>query len=153
MLYGRTDPESLVPYQPFITALAALRRAPRARSRCRAELALELTELARFVPALRRHVPEQREPLADDAETRRYRLFEGVTRMLAFAARERPVVLLLDDLHWADAVDDAAARPPAAGRRADAPARARHRPRQFEGELLDAGCAASRRSSASRSPG
>ena len=48
-------------------------------------------------------MPEARESLAEDADTRRYRLFEGVTRMLAFAARERPVVLLLDDLHWADA--------------------------------------------------
>ena len=67
------------------------------------EIAAELTELARFVPELRRHVPELRETLSDDPETRRYRLFEGVTRMLAFAARERPVVLLLDDLHWADA--------------------------------------------------
>ena len=47
-------------------------------------------------------MPELREPLAEEPETRRYRLFEGVTRLLAFAARERPVVLILDDLHWAD---------------------------------------------------
>ena len=67
------------------------------------ELAGELTELARFVPELRRHVPELRQSLSDEPELRRFRLFEGVKRMLAFAARERPVVLLLDDLHWADA--------------------------------------------------
>ena len=48
-------------------------------------------------------MPELRETLSDEPETRRFRLFEGVNRMLAFAARERPVVLLLDDLHWADA--------------------------------------------------
>ena len=47
-------------------------------------------------------MPELREPLAEEPETRRYRLFEGVTRLLAFVARERPVVLILDDLQWAD---------------------------------------------------
>ena len=101
VLYGRNDPESLVPYQPFIAALQHY-IAHREDLRLPPEITLELSELARFVPALRRHVDEQHASLADDAETRRYRLFEGVTRMLAFAARERPVVLLLDDLHWAD---------------------------------------------------
>ena len=47
VLYGRRDAESLVPYQPFITALAALRRAPRAarpaaRARARADRARPL---------------------------------------------------------------------------------------------------------------
>ncbi len=102
VLYGRNDPESLVPYHPFIAALQHY-VAHREQLRLPAELALELSELARFIPALRAQVPEARESLAEDADTRRYRLFEGVTRMLAFAARERPVVLLLDDLHWADA--------------------------------------------------
>jgi hypothetical protein len=102
VLYGRNDPESLVPYQPFIAALDHF-VAHRDHLQLPQELALELTELARFVPGLRRHVPELRETLVEEPEMRRYRLFEGVTRTLAFAARERPVVLLLDDLHWADA--------------------------------------------------
>jgi hypothetical protein len=42
------------------------------------------------------------EPLAVEPDARRYRLFEAVTRVLAFIAAERPVVLILDDLHWAD---------------------------------------------------
>ena len=59
-----------------------------------AELELELAELARFVPGLRRHVPARaRAARPRSPETRRYRLFEAVTRVLAFAARERPVVL------------------------------------------------------------
>ena len=101
VLYGRNDPESLVPYQPFIAALQHY-FAHREELRLPPEITLELGELARFVPALRRHVSEHQASLADDAETRRYRLFEGVTRTLHLAARERPVVLLLDDLHWAD---------------------------------------------------
>ena len=81
MLYGRNDPESLVPYQPFIAALQHY-FAHREDLRLPQEITLELSELARFVPALRRHVGDQHASLADDAETRRYRLFEGVTRML-----------------------------------------------------------------------
>ena len=81
----------------------ALRRPPRdarpaARARGRADRARALRPAAappRAGARARRS--------ADEPETRRFRLFEGVNRMLAFAARERPVVLLLDDLHWADA--------------------------------------------------
>ena len=102
VLYGRSDPEALLPYQPFITALAHF-VSHRETLVLPREIAGELTELSRFVPELRRHVPELRQTLSDEPETRRFRLFEGVNRMLAFAARERPVVLLLDDLHWADA--------------------------------------------------
>ena len=101
VLYGRNDPESLVPYQPFIAALDHY-VSHREHLRLPPELALELTEVARFVPGLRKYVPELKQTLAEEPEMRRYRLFEGVTRLLAFAARERPVVLLLDDLHWAD---------------------------------------------------
>ena len=55
-----------------------------------AELEPELAELARFVPALRRHLPELREPIAEDPETRRYRLFEAVTRLLALRRPRAP---------------------------------------------------------------
>ena len=99
VLYGRSDPESLVPYQPFITAIQHL-IAHRPTLAVPEELEPELIELARFIPALRRHV-SFREPSPDDPENR-FRLFEAVTRLLAFAAREHPTVLVLDDLQWAD---------------------------------------------------
>ncbi|MBE2319757.1 AAA family ATPase [Solirubrobacter sp. CPCC 204708] len=101
ILYGRNDAESLVPYQPFVTAVQHF-MAHRATLEFPPELGPELSELARLVPALRRHLPELREPAAEDGETRRYRLFEAVTRVLARAARDAPTVLILDDLHWAD---------------------------------------------------
>src|SRR5712671_2486882 len=37
-----------------------------------------------------------------DPEGQRYRLFEAVAGMLAVASRARPILLLFDDLHWAD---------------------------------------------------
>jgi predicted ATPase len=35
-------------------------------------------------------------------ESQRYRLFETVAALLATASRMRPMLLVLDDLHWAD---------------------------------------------------
>ncbi len=101
VLYGRCDLESLVPYQPFVAAVQHL-IAQRQTIDLPAELEPELAELARFVPALRRHLKPTQDPLAEDGDTRRYRLFEAVTRVLAYAARETPMVLILDDVQWAD---------------------------------------------------
>ncbi len=102
VLYGRSDVESLVPYQPFITGFGHYLAGPQAVA-LPPELAPELRELARFVPALRPHLPAAEDSaLPDEPQTRRYRLHAAVTRVLAAAARERPVLLALDDLHWAD---------------------------------------------------
>ena len=65
VLYGRSDPESLVPYQPFVTAIQHY-LAHRDTLELPGELELELSELARLVPALRRHLPELRDPIAED---------------------------------------------------------------------------------------
>jgi tetratricopeptide (TPR) repeat protein len=100
ILYGRSDAESIVPYQPFITAIQHyLADAGEALAR---DLDLELAELGRFIPGLRRDARSLVEPLVVEADAKRYRLFQAVTRVLAFIAAERPVVLILDDLHWAD---------------------------------------------------
>src|SRR3954470_24091419 len=37
-----------------------------------------------------------------DSEEARFRLFDSVTSLLLAAARDRPIVIALDDLHWAD---------------------------------------------------
>jgi DNA-binding SARP family transcriptional activator len=38
-----------------------------------------------------------------DADTARFRFFEATTRLLAAVAEHRPVVVVLEDIHWADA--------------------------------------------------
>ena len=53
----------------------------------------------RLVPQLRRRLPELPEP---DGEVDRLIVFEDVAEMLARASRSRPMLLVLDDLHWAD---------------------------------------------------
>ena len=100
VLFGRSDEETLVPYQPFVTALGHY------LTDCgedfEGELDAELSELSRLNPALRQSRPQLEEPLAIEPEMRRYRLFNAVASVLAFIARRRPAVLILDDLQWAD---------------------------------------------------
>jgi len=61
--------------------------------------------LAQLVPSLRERLPALPEADASAAASpeARWRLFEAVKRALVNAAQERPLVLLLDDLHWAAA--------------------------------------------------
>jgi class 3 adenylate cyclase len=58
--------------------------------------------VATILPELRERYPElpTLPPLDDEAE--RLRLFEGVASFLRSAASSQPLVVVLDDLHWAD---------------------------------------------------
>jgi DNA-binding SARP family transcriptional activator len=60
-------------------------------------------DVARIVPELRELVPNLPRPPAVDPEGARFRLFDAVITLLRNAARSRPLVLVLEDLHVADA--------------------------------------------------
>ncbi len=59
-------------------------------------------EIAQMVPEVRERLPALAAPPALEPEQARFRLFDSVTTFLKNAARRRPLVLILDDLHWAD---------------------------------------------------
>src|SRR3990172_3162271 len=67
-----------------------------------AHVAAHGSELARLVPALVDRVPDLSQSRATDADTERFLLFAAVVGMLAMASERQPVVLVLDDLQWAD---------------------------------------------------
>lgn len=106
VLFGRCPQEALLPYQPFVEAMRPLLAAlPAGRA---ASLAgAGAGELGRLVPELADRLPGEPQALApaigEDPRGARYRLFESVARLLSAASAERPAVLALDDLHWAEA--------------------------------------------------
>ena len=58
--------------------------------------------IAQIIPELRDRLPDLPAPPPLDSEQARFRLFDAVTTFLKRAAESRPLVLILDDLHWAD---------------------------------------------------
>jgi DNA-binding SARP family transcriptional activator len=59
-------------------------------------------EIARLLPELGRQPSGPPRPPAVDAQGARFRLFDAVTALLCDAAVDRPLVIVLDDLHAAD---------------------------------------------------
>jgi predicted ATPase len=85
-----------VPYQPFVEALGRyVREAPAPA------LGRLAGELVRLVPEVASRVPGLPPPLRSDPETERYRLFDALAAWLAAASESAPVLLVVDDLHWA----------------------------------------------------
>ena len=59
--------------------------------------------MARLVPELRDRLPNLAPPSTMEPGQARFRLFDGVTTLLRNAARRQPLLVVLDDLHRADA--------------------------------------------------
>lgn len=59
-------------------------------------------EIAELLPELRERLGPLPEPRVGDDDQARFRLFDSVTAFLRRTSARRPLVLVLDDLHWAD---------------------------------------------------
>ena len=70
--------------------------------RVKAELGSLGGELTRVLPDLAARVSGLAAPVQTDPETERHRLFEAVSDFLAAMSVTDPVILVLDDIHWAD---------------------------------------------------
>jgi DNA-binding SARP family transcriptional activator len=87
-------------YWPWVQSLRAYveRSEP---AQLRSQLGAGAAELAQIVPELREIIGQVPEP-SPETEGARFRLFDATARFLKAAAAERPLVLVLDDLHAAD---------------------------------------------------
>jgi tetratricopeptide (TPR) repeat protein len=101
VLYGRSDEETLLPYQPFVEALTHY-AAHTSVARLEQQVERAGAELLRLLPDLSRVLPKLPESARAEPETERYRLFEAVGSLFAQIGAERPVVMLMDDLQWID---------------------------------------------------
>lgn len=101
VLYGHCDEDMGASYQPWVQALGGLIEHC-ASGVLSAHVDRQGGELARLVPELARRVPDVPAPRLSDPETERYLLFAAIVDLLARATAAEPMVVLLDDLHWAD---------------------------------------------------
>jgi class 3 adenylate cyclase len=99
VLWGScSEAELVLPYLPFVEALGNHldEQQPAA---VRANLGAAAAELAQLFPQLAEGPPTV--PVGDPAQAK-LRLFESVVTLLKLWARDRGLLLVLDDIHWAD---------------------------------------------------
>jgi class 3 adenylate cyclase len=101
MLFGRCFEEEAQPYVPFVEAIRQFVTA-RPRDAVAAALGDGAAEIAKLVPEIHERLPGLEPPSDLAPEQERQRLFERVSAFLMRAAHATPMVLILDDLHWAD---------------------------------------------------
>lgn len=100
VLYGRCDEDVGFAFQPFVEALRAYVSAcPPALLRDQAGRGA--AELERLLPELSDLIGEVTPPIRPDAALDQYLMFEAVVGFLGAVAARAPVLLVLDDLHWA----------------------------------------------------
>ena len=100
VLWGRCDEDHVAPFQPFAEALGRYFHAESA-DRISRMPNWQLAELSRLVVRLREYAAPF-EPDAGDPETNRFRFFEAVTETLNELAGSGTLLLVVDDLHFAD---------------------------------------------------
>ena len=68
----------------------------------RSEMGAGAADIAEVVSDVRERLPGLASPPQLEPEQARFRLFDSITSFLKTASQRHPLVLVLDDLHWAD---------------------------------------------------
>jgi DNA-binding SARP family transcriptional activator len=101
VLYGRCDEEELFPFGPWVDMLRP--RLARMGEPELAELVRGAPELARLLPEIHNRVPGlDGLPAGGDPETQRRQMFGAVVNVVRRLASQGPVLMVVDDVHWAD---------------------------------------------------
>ncbi len=93
--------EGIPPYWPWIRMirLFAYQRDPQTLA---AELGSGAADIAHLVSEVRERLPNLTSPAKDKSESSRFALFDAIATFLNRASQSQPLVLFIDDLHWAD---------------------------------------------------
>ncbi len=101
VLFGHCEEDLSTPYQLFAEALGHfVAHAP--EEQLVAHVESHGSELFRLVPSLANRIPDLPPSRATDSDTERFLLFDAVVGLLSSVGVDQPVVLVLDDLQWAD---------------------------------------------------
>ena len=106
VLWGRCHEEAgAPPYWPWVQILRAYIEAS-SLDEVRLNMGAAAKDIAALVPELLdapQHIEESNRSL-DAASSARFRTFDAISQFLQQAAHQVPITLILDDLHWADAL-------------------------------------------------
>jgi DNA-binding CsgD family transcriptional regulator len=69
----------------------------------RQDMGAGAADIAQLVPSVHERLPDLPTPPPTEPDAARFRLFDSLSGFLRAAAARRPLLLVLDDLHWADA--------------------------------------------------
>lgn len=101
VLFGHCEEDLVTPYQLFAETLGHyVTHAP--EEELRAHVAEHGSELVRLVPSLASRIPDLPPTKVTDADSERSALFAAVIGMLSTASAQSPVLMMLDDIQWAD---------------------------------------------------
>jgi tetratricopeptide (TPR) repeat protein len=98
---GCYDGEWAPPFGPFAEAITAYARQAEPDI-LREDLGFGAAPIARVIPAVRERLPDLPEPVSLQPDEERFRLLDAIGQFLSAVARHTPLLLVLDDLHWAD---------------------------------------------------
>ena len=90
------------PYLPYVEIIEQAISNPRSPLALREALGDVAPEIARIAPALRRAFPDIPPPIELPAELARRYVWNSFGEFLGRAAQGQPLLLVLEDLHWAD---------------------------------------------------
>jgi DNA-binding CsgD family transcriptional regulator len=95
------DGDRVLPYAPFLDLLRSAIGGATGAS-LRELLGITAPELVSLLPELAPRLPEVDPAVAAEPEQHKRRLFHALAQFLGALARQQPLVLVLEDLHWAD---------------------------------------------------
>ena len=103
VLWGKCyEGEGAPPYWPWVQPIRAYIQ-DRDPEHLSSIMDTGASDIAEIVPQLVQKLPDLKpSPALDSPEANRFRLFESVTTFLKSASETQPLVLVLDNLHWAD---------------------------------------------------
>jgi DNA-binding winged helix-turn-helix (wHTH) protein/predicted ATPase len=97
-----SEHDEAVAYLPFVEILESFVERPQSQDRLRAALGPEASELARLLPKLRNVLPALPPSRSLPPAQARRHLLNSFFDFAARAASDRPALMILEDLHWAD---------------------------------------------------
>jgi ATP/maltotriose-dependent transcriptional regulator MalT len=95
------EEEGAPPFWPWVQPIRAYVQ-ERGSEQLQSEMGPGAADIAEVVSEVRGKLPSLEPPLALPPEQARFRLFDSITTFLKKAAQSQPLMLVLDDLHWAD---------------------------------------------------